>query len=76
MSQRTYYSVTGVIFLIIALLHLGRVIYGWEAVIGGWAVPLWLSGVAVVVAGCLSYCGLTPHFCRISKNTIRVDKIT
>jgi len=58
MSQKTYYCATGTIFLIIAVLHLYRVVRGWEASIGGWPVPLWLSWVAVAVAGCLAYNGL------------------
>jgi hypothetical protein len=39
------------LFGLIAVLHALRLIYGWEAVIGGWAVPTWFSGLAVVIAG-------------------------
>ena len=51
MSQRAYVGISGVIFGIIALLHLLRIVYGWEAVIGGWAVPLWLSWIALFISG-------------------------
>ena len=29
----------------------------WSAVIGGWAAPLWVSGLGFVVAGALSVWG-------------------
>ena len=55
MSQKTFLSVAGAIFVVIAVLHLLRAILGWNAVIGSFAVPLWLSWVAVVVAAFLAY---------------------
>ena len=58
MNQRSFSLVAGIIFSIIALLHLSRIIYGWEAVIGGWTVPQWISWAALVVAGYLGYEGL------------------
>ena len=58
MKPRTYALTTGLIFLIIALLHLARLIFGWEAIIGGWAVPNWVSVVALLVAAYLGYEGL------------------
>lgn len=55
MSQKTFSRVSGTIFALIALLHLLRIVYAWEAVIGGWMVPMWLSWVALVIAGYLGY---------------------
>lgn len=55
MDKNTYYLVVGLIFLIIAVVHLLRVFYGWNWEIGGWAAPLWVSWLAVVVGGLLSY---------------------
>ena len=57
MDQRTYNIVTAVLFLIVALLHLLRVIFGWPARIGGLDIPIWASWLAIVVAGGLVYCG-------------------
>lgn len=59
MDQRTYARLTGVIFLIIAVLHALRILYRWGAVIGGWMVPMWLSWAALVVAGYLAWWGLS-----------------
>lgn len=59
MDQRTYTRLTGVIFLLIAVLHLLRILYGWSAVIGGWPVPLWLSWVALIIGAYLAWWGLS-----------------
>ncbi len=58
MHRRSFSLLAGIIFIIIALLHLLRIIYGWEAVIGGWAIPKWVSWVALIVSGYLGYEGL------------------
>ncbi len=58
MEQRTFVIVAGVFFALVALFHLTRIWLGWPAVIGGWAVPMWLSWVALIVAGGLAYFGL------------------
>lgn len=58
MSQHAFNVTAGVIFLIIAVLHAIRLFLRWEAVIGGWTVPVWISGVAIVVSGYLAYTGL------------------
>lgn len=55
MNKETFSTVTGVIFTVVAVLHLLRAVMGWQAAIGGFAVPLWLSWVAVVVAAYLAH---------------------
>jgi hypothetical protein len=59
MSRRAYLPVTAVTFSLIALLHLVRIVFGWSAAIGGWSVPMWLSWVALIVAGALAYFGFS-----------------
>ena len=59
MNTKTYAQVTSIIFAIVALAHLARIVFGWDAVIGGWDVPMWVSWLAVVVAGLLSWAGCT-----------------
>lgn len=58
MSRKAYFAITGIIFLAIAIVHLLRISFGWSPVVKGWAVPMWLSWVALVVAGWLGYEGL------------------
>ena len=52
--MRAYLQISGVIFGTIALLHVARLLLDWPAQIAGWAVPLWLSWLAIPVAGGLS----------------------
>ncbi len=54
MNQRTFTLMAGAVFSLIAVLHVLRLLFGWEAVIGGWNVPLWVSWVAIVVSGYLA----------------------
>lgn len=49
----------GVIFALVALIHLLRIYKGWAAVIGGWTVPMWVSWLGLVVAGGLAYFGIS-----------------
>ncbi|MBI2011340.1 hypothetical protein HYS91_01095 [Candidatus Daviesbacteria bacterium] len=55
MKQQTFNQVTGIIFAVIAILHLLRFFLGWEASIAGWVVPTWFSILGLVVAGYLAY---------------------
>jgi hypothetical protein len=59
MPRRAYLLVTAVIFSLVALLHLARIGFGWSAVLAGWSVPMWLSWIALVVAGVLAYSGFS-----------------
>ena len=58
MDQKTFSVVAGVIFALVALLHLLRIYMGWPVVIGTWTAPMWVSWIGLVVAGGLSYFGL------------------
>ncbi len=57
MSQRMFSATAGVIFLLIALLHAFRIVFGVEWIVEGWAVPMWASWVAVPIAAYLAYQG-------------------
>ena len=57
MAQTTYNAVTAALFLIVAVLHLLRIVFGWAAQIGGVTVPIWASWLALVVAGGLAWAG-------------------
>lgn len=50
-----YYKVSGTVFAIVSLAHLGRVLLGWDVTVGTYTIPTWLSLVGVAVAGFLSY---------------------
>ena len=42
------------VFALVALLHVFRLAFGWEATIQGSVIPLWVSGLGVVIAGGLA----------------------
>ncbi len=52
-GMRAYIQVSGVVFGVIALLHIVRLFLDWPAQIAGWAVPLWISWIAIFAAGAL-----------------------
>ena len=55
MKTKKLLQVCAAVFTIVTLLHLWRAVMGIPAQFGGWAVPVWPSWVAVVVAGYLAY---------------------
>lgn len=54
MSPKTFGLTAGIVFSLVALLHALRLLLGWDAVIGGWHVPMWLSWLALPLAGYLA----------------------
>jgi hypothetical protein len=49
------FTTLAVVFLaLLALLQLARFLLGWEVTIQGFVVPVWVSGIAFVVAGGLA----------------------
>jgi len=55
MTQKTFNTVAGTIFLLVATLHALRLFFHWQASIGGWIVPMWVSWVGLALAGFLAY---------------------
>jgi hypothetical protein len=43
-----------VVFSLVAMLQLTRLILGWEVSVNGLLIPLWASGIALVVAAGLA----------------------
>ena len=43
-----------VIFTIVAVVHLLRILMGWEVIIQGAVVPMWASYLGLIVAGGLA----------------------
>ena len=57
MTTKSFALTAGAIFSLISLLHLLRIIFGWQAVLEGWTVPLWPSWMALLVGAYLAYQG-------------------
>ncbi|MGD1209968.1 MAG: hypothetical protein ABR973_01260 [Candidatus Acidiferrales bacterium] len=58
MSQKAFSLVAGLIFLLVAVAHLLRLLLRWSVILNGWTVPMWVSAIALVVAGFLAFEGL------------------
>jgi hypothetical protein len=43
----------------LAIVHLLRIILGWQVEVGGLSFPFWLSWLAILVTGALAYFGFT-----------------
>ena len=48
-------TVTATLFLVVAIMHLLRIIFGWQVEIGGLSIPFWVSWLAVPVDDALAY---------------------
>ncbi|HEY4504840.1 MAG TPA: hypothetical protein VJI73_03650 [Candidatus Paceibacterota bacterium] len=57
MNNKAYIGLTSLIFLIIAILHSARLLYGWPAEIGSFKVPIWISWLTIMISGYLSWSG-------------------
>ena len=53
--QKMYIKLTGLIFSIIAILHLLRLIFRWDVIMGDWQIPVWVSFIGVAASGFLAY---------------------
>lgn len=53
-GKKTYLFISATIFGIVAILHLLRVISGWDFVLGPWSLPMFFSWAGTIGAGFLS----------------------
>lgn len=58
MTEKTFASLAGAIFALVALFHLVRIMMGWSVVIGGCSIPMWASWIGFAVSAGLAYFGL------------------
>jgi hypothetical protein len=58
MSQKTFSLVAGSIFLLVAAMHVLRLVLRWEVVLNDWAVPMSVSAVAFPISAYLAFEGL------------------
>ena len=52
--MKLFTTIAVVIFSLMAVLHVLRLFFGWEAVINGMIIPMWASAVGVLIAGGLA----------------------
>ena len=54
-GERMFHRIAGMIFGLVALAHLLRLIFNLPINLLSWNTPYWVSGVAAIIAGFLSY---------------------
>jgi len=47
-------TIVVVVFALVAVVHLIRIIQGWEVIVNGVSIPMWTSVVGAVIAGGLA----------------------
>ena len=59
MSSKLYYSVSGAIFLVVAIVHAIRLVRGWTILVSDWSMPAWFSVLGLAVGGYLAYTAIS-----------------
>ena len=52
--MKPFTTIAVAVFAIVAIAHLVRLFTGWEVVVGGLGIPMWVSWVGLVFAGLLA----------------------
>jgi hypothetical protein len=51
---KPFTTIAVAVFTLMAIVHLLRLFAGWEVVVTGFVIPVWWSGVGLVIAGGLA----------------------
>jgi hypothetical protein len=70
MTPRIFSLVAAAVFLLIALGHALRLLFGWQVTVGNVVVPLWISWMGLAIAGYLAYQGF--RLSRRARSEVRV----
>ena len=54
-TERGLLKFVGLVFLVVAIVHLLRIAFGWNLILGEASIPVWLSWAGVIIPGYLSY---------------------
>jgi hypothetical protein len=57
LNRNTYMTVTATLFLVVGIVHLLRIIFGWQVEVGGMNIPFWASWLVVPVSVALAIFG-------------------
>ncbi|OLD17937.1 MAG: hypothetical protein AUI85_05800 [Acidobacteriales bacterium 13_1_40CM_3_55_5] len=57
MTPRIFSLIASAVFLLIALGHALRLLFGWHITVGNIVVPVWMSWIGLAIAGYLAYQG-------------------
>lgn len=59
MTLKTYAVTSSLIFLLVAVVHVLRLIWNWDVAVEGWHIPIWFNVIGILIAGYLSYEGFS-----------------
>ena len=62
--MKPFTTIAIAVFTLVAIVHLLRLVFGWEVVVTGYVVPVWWSALGLIVAGGLAPDGVAkraPH---------------
>ena len=57
MTPRIFCLIAAAVFLLIALGHAIRLLFGWHVTVENIGVPFWISWIGLAIAGYLAYQG-------------------
>jgi hypothetical protein len=53
--MKTFTAITIAVLSLVAVVQLTRLVLGWEISVNGTIIPLWASGIALVVSAGLAF---------------------
>jgi len=53
--MKPFTKIAIVVFSLVAILHLLRLIFGWEVIVSGMIVPVWFSAIGFIIAAGLAF---------------------
>jgi len=54
MHHKGYFLISGTLFAVVALAHLLRLVLGWQILVNGTDIPMWVSWLGLAVPGALA----------------------
>lgn len=54
MNKNSPLTVAGIIFTIVAIVHLLRLLFNWGMIINGYVIPMWFSVLGLIIATLLA----------------------
>lgn len=52
--MKPFTTVAVVVFTLVAVVHLLRIVMGWDVVVGGTVIPMWASYAGLIIAAGLA----------------------
>ena len=53
--MRPFTAIAALFFAVVCVAHIIRLCLGWEITMNGIQIPVWLSGIAIIVTGGMSF---------------------